>query len=129
MLYEDADALLCDMAEFYHIYDLRALPLKTTATLAAGLPARSRTKMRLTGCKADSTELLIAAAVDRLSLLVWSKTEDARQGVKKPKMLVEMLTGRGKESEKTASFGSPEEFMAAREEILKSAQKGGGAGG
>lgn len=36
------DALICDLAETYHIYDMRSLPLRTVATLSAGLREDSR---------------------------------------------------------------------------------------
>lgn len=49
MLSADRDALICDMAETYHIYDVRALPVKMLATLACGLRDDSRIKLKITG--------------------------------------------------------------------------------
>jgi hypothetical protein len=49
MLSTDRDALICDMAETYHVYDMRALPTKTVATLACGLREDSRIKLKMAG--------------------------------------------------------------------------------
>lgn len=37
MIATDEDALICDLAETYHVFDYRGLPLKTAAALASGL--------------------------------------------------------------------------------------------
>ena len=37
MLKVDKDAVICDFAETYHIYNIWELPLKNVATLACGL--------------------------------------------------------------------------------------------
>lgn len=42
MIATDQDALICDMAETYGIFDLQALPVATLATLAVGLRENSR---------------------------------------------------------------------------------------
>lgn len=49
MLSTDRDALMCDMAETYHVYDMRALPVKTVATLACGLREDARIKLKMAG--------------------------------------------------------------------------------
>jgi hypothetical protein len=65
----DREALICDMAETYHIYDLRALPLRTVATLAVGLRENSRIKTKINGYKLPIDYVFSAMIVDRLSLL------------------------------------------------------------
>lgn len=47
MISLDRDALLCDLAETYHIYSLRGLPARTLATLVSGLRADARIIARL----------------------------------------------------------------------------------
>ena len=49
MLNLDKDALLCDLAETYHIYDYKSLPCKMVATFSCGLRADSRIKMKIAG--------------------------------------------------------------------------------
>ena len=61
MLKTDEDALICDLAETYHIYDWQSYPLGLIATLAAGLRDDSRIKMRLAGCRVRPLFFLSAA--------------------------------------------------------------------
>lgn len=44
MVAEDEDALICDLAETYQIYDYRSLPLQKVAVFCAGLRENSRIK-------------------------------------------------------------------------------------
>lgn len=67
MIRDDEDALICDLAETYHIYDYRSLPLRLVATLAAGLRENSRVKT--TGAKASTTNTLLAMIADHLMAL------------------------------------------------------------
>lgn len=120
MIAKDESALICDFAETYHIFDYKALPLRTAATLAAGLHENSRIKMTMTGQTVHRDTLLLAAVVDRLSLLVWAKTKDAERGTNKPKSILGMLTQQeetGKENYET--FETAEEFEAARKQIIQ----------
>lgn len=86
------------------------------ATLAAGLREESRSAMSLSGMRVLPRDLLMAAAVDRLSLLVWSKTKDAKKGRKKPKSIVEALTK--EEKKEVIVFDSAESFEEARKRII-----------
>jgi len=100
----------------YHIYDYTQLPVKLLATLAAGLREDSRSAMSVSGMRVSPKDLLMAAAVDRLSLLVWSKTKDAEKGRKRPKSIVEALTK--EEKKEIMTFASAEEFEEARRKII-----------
>lgn len=123
MLKCDEDALICDLAETYKIYDYKSLPLKLVATFSIGLRENSRIKTKLRNEKVPYETLLQAMMVDRLSLLVWSKTKDAQSGSNRPPMLADTLLGTDEQVEnETLSFSSVEEFEKARNEIL---QKGG----
>lgn len=95
MVAADADALACDLAETYGILDPRALPVDRLAVLAVGLREDSRIKMRLAGARADLDTLLLAAAADRLSWLVWAKTKDAEKGVNRPTSILAAILGEG----------------------------------
>lgn len=119
MFSADRDALLCDMAETYGIYDFRALPVSTLATLAVGLRDDSRIKMHMRGAKVSRIEILLAAAVDRLSMLWWAKTEDAQHNVNRPKSMLSILVGEPEkqESNNVESFESGNEFESAWERI------------
>ncbi len=117
MIREDRDALICDLAETYGIYDFKALPVSTLAALSVGLRDNSRIKMRLTGQKISQTEALLAAAVDRLSLLLWIQTESAKTGANRPASVLDELLGHRQEESDMVVFESPEEFEAAWERI------------
>lgn len=116
MLAADKDALICDLAETYHIYDYRGLPVNTLAALACGLEPGSRSKRRLAGTDVNPDTLLLAVIADRLGLLVWAKTEDGRAGRNRPRSLAEALLGRREEGP-AASYASGAEFEAARRRI------------
>ena len=114
MLAADRDALLCDLAETYCIYDMRAVPVSTLATLAAGLRENSRIKTSLSGGRPPRSELLLAAAVDRLSMLVWSMSEDAKRGANRPKSVLAALMGEEDDSSSNvAAFDTADDFEAA----------------
>lgn len=118
MISEDRDALLCDFAETYGIYDLRALPVSTLATLAVGLRDDSRIKMKMHGTRISRIETLLAAAVDRLSMLWWAKTEDARNNVNRPKSMLSILVGEPEKQESNVeAFESGDDFESAWERI------------
>ena len=112
MISEDCDALACDLAETYGIFDYRALPARLLATLAVGLRDDSRIKRRLSGEKASKTELLLAAMVDRLSLLLWMQTEDGRNSINRPKSILSVIRGEEKQDGQIAAFDSADSFEA-----------------
>lgn len=116
MISADEDALICDLAETYGIFDYRALPVRLLATLAAGLRETSRIKMRLAGVKHSKIELFLAGIVDRLSLLVWRQTQDGREGVNPPKSVLSSLLESPQENPVEA-FDTADEFEAAWQEI------------
>lgn len=112
MLRTDEDALVCDFAETYHVLDWRALPLRLAATLAAGLPETSRSRMRMAGARASTPLLMQAAMVDRLGLLVWMQTKDGQKNRRRPQSVVELLADTDKPGA-VQTFDSEEEFWAA----------------
>lgn len=69
------------------------------ATLTAGLPEDSRTMRAITGSRAGAREMLLAAAVDRLSLLVWFKTKDGVKGRRRPASILEKMTRKERREE------------------------------
>lgn len=125
MLETDEEALICDLAETYHIFNYKALPLKTVALLASGLRDDSRIKLKLSNQKASFETILLAAAVDRLSILLWGNTEDGQKNRNRPKMIVPQLTGEATKPE-LAMFSTLEEFEKGRKEILQQIQQKGG---
>ncbi|MBR7179464.1 MAG: hypothetical protein IKD27_08140 [Oscillospiraceae bacterium] len=117
MIATDRDALVCDLAETYGIFEMGALPVKLLATLASGLRADSRIRMKMAGSEVTQMELLTAAVVDRLSMLWWAKTEDGRNGINRPRSLVKVFTGQEQEKQPSSGFDTAEEFEAEWERM------------
>lgn len=119
MIATDEDALICDFAECYHIYDYRGLPVQYAAVLACGLRDDSRIKMAISSSVAKPDTLILAAILDRLSLLLWAKTEDGARGRNRPASLTEQLLGTGTRNDNVVSFASAEDFELARANIIE----------
>lgn len=111
MISLDRVALTCDLAETYGLLNWEAVPVATLAMLAVGLRENSRIKMRLSGRPTPTETLLLAAALDRLSTLVWFQTKDSQAGTNKPKSLVAVLLGDTQEvTRDVQSYETSEEF-------------------
>ena len=116
MIEFDEDALICDLAETYQIYDYRSLPVKLVATLSAGLREDSRIKMAAAELPAKQDTLLLATIADRVEAFRYGFTEDASKGKNRPTSLVDTLFGKEKENTSKSGivgFGSVEDFEAA----------------
>lgn len=118
MIATDEDALICDLAETYHLLGWRSVPVRLAATLACGLRDDSRIKMRMSGTRVSIDTMLRAVMADRLGFIAWSKTEDGQKGRKKPPSFVEMLTKEKEKEPDVVVFDSPDDFEAARQRIF-----------
>jgi len=114
MIAKGENALICDFAETYHIYDMWQLPVKTIAILAVGLRDDSRIKMLLAGSKFSAEIILLSAIADRLGVLVWQQTKDGAKGQNKPKSILEQLTAPEETEDEPEVFATVEEYEAAR---------------
>ena len=79
MIARNENALECDFAETYPIYDYRELQPKRAALFAAGLPIDSRIKRELSGQKHTVETILLSHIADSLQTLVWFKTKDGQR--------------------------------------------------
>lgn len=111
MIATDENALICDLAEIYRIYDYKSLPASRIATFSVGLRDNSRIKLKMNNTKHPLDTLLLAAIADRLSLLVWTKTTDGAQGVNRPSSIMAKLLGEVEEKN-VISFETPDAFDA-----------------
>ena len=118
MINADEDALICDFAETYHVFDYRSLSCKTAAALASGLRLDSRIKMKLSGRSYSNQELLLATIADRLGLLLWAQSEDGVKNVNRPKSIFDTLMG-VEDEEKVMSFDTLDEFKRRYEELTR----------
>lgn len=123
MVATDENALICDFAETYHIYDWRQLPARYAATLAAGLRPDARTVLKINGSAWPMDTLLLASIADSSRLLVWQRSQAAADGQAPPPSLFNILCSKAADKRSPAGFTSGEEFSAWREKMLN----GGGA--
>ena len=117
MIKKDEDSLICDLAETYQIYDYRQLPANLVAVFSVGLRENSRIRMSLSDEKLTIEQTMLAGLLDRLSILLWSKTRDGQKGINQPKSIIESVNEKPKE--KITSFDSGEDFMELRKRFVK----------
>ena len=116
MIHLDEDAVICDLAETYHVLKYRELSPKLVAVLCSGLSEDSRIKKKIAGRYLSLDELFLAALVDKVSLMLWQRTKDAERGINRPKSMVELFE-RPPEP-KYKGFDSIEDYERKRAEIL-----------
>lgn len=120
MIKTDESALICDLAETYHIYDYRSLPLRMVATFSVGLRNNSRIKMALAGIKYPLNTLLLAAILDGIDLDNWTKTENYRNGEGRPQTMVNALLGKETENQSDRElFATAEDFENERKRLME----------
>lgn len=125
MIKLDENALICDLAETYHILDYRQLPPTKVAVFACGLRDNSRIKMKISGQTVPFDTLLLAGVADRLSILVWSKTKDGQKGKNRPPMMVDALTKKQPKETDIIAFRSGEDFEETRNKLIGKINVGG----
>lgn len=119
MIKLDEDALICDLAETYQIYDYKQLPPMRVAVFSYGLRDNSRIKTKFSGQSVPMDTLLLAGVSDRLSSLVWFQTKDGQKGKNRPPSIVDMLTNKKKEIDKdVVTFRSGEDFTILRNRLI-----------
>ena len=118
MLVTDEDAVICDFAETYHIYDVYALPVRYLAQLAVGLRDDSRIKTKLSGLAVPLNLTLSAMIVDYLALLTWFQTEDGRKNRNRPASVAAAVLGTDKKENNIRGFDSGADFEAAYKKLL-----------
>jgi len=124
MLDLDEEALICDLAETYGIFDMESLPVQTVATLSIGLRGDSRIKLAAAGRKVGTTDALLATIADYLAMIFWTKTKDGQKGRNRPKSIREALENGNKKDNEIVGFESVEEFERAREALLEEVTHG-----
>lgn len=121
MISLDKDALICDLAETYGIYDMDALPVRTLAALASGLRENARIRLKAAGQKVSFDTCILAALFDRVGNLIYMLSDKSTDP---PKSVLDALIGSEPESQ-CRKFESGEDFEAERQRIIKRA---GGTG-
>ena len=109
MIRIDSDSLECDLAETYGILNMKEHPASRIALFSSGLRENSRIISKILNRNVSCEQALLAATVDRLSMLVWMNSEDCKNGINRPSSLLDKLLNIETESD-VVSFDSGEEF-------------------
>lgn len=110
MIALDEDALICDFAESYHIYNMYQLPVEYVATLAIGLRDNARIKLKAVGLETDLESLLLAHIADNTAITGWLLSENGRKGKDRPASFVNLLTSKIDVSKQPRQFTSGNAF-------------------
>ena len=118
MIAEDEDALVCDLAEVYHIYDYHSVPVRLLGTLCSGLGADSRIKMKMSGVKAPSDIIVLSLIADELMDIRWGLFINDKN--EKPDHITPRLYVSDEKDDKgTQSYDSVDSFKKAWERLSK----------
>lgn len=118
MMAADEDALICDFAEYYHIYDYQALDAKYAAILAGGLRDDSRSIEAICGMS-DSKTMLLAGILDAVRILAWQNTSDGHNGRNKPESVISIFSKKVTKKEGAVqAFDTPDDFHAMRRRLI-----------
>lgn len=115
MLNADEDAVFCDLAETYHLFDWSAVSVPTLARLASGLRDDSRIMLKLSGQRVPIERLLLAMVADNTAYSAWANTKAAHDNPESvPERIVPIMLGKHTVSNHKAvqSFRTAEEFEA-----------------
>lgn len=113
MIELDEDALICDLAETYQIFDYRSLPVQLAATLSAGLRDNSRIKLKAAGFPVGLDTVILATISDNLTIFRAGMDKRNRG---KPFLFTEAINGDNKR-QKVRGFKTVEAFEAALSRI------------
>ena len=123
MLATNEDALICDLAETYHIFNYRQYKPKFIATLAVGLRDDSRIKMIINRSKLKLDQYVSIAILDCLKMLVWLNTSDATIGENRPELILDRIFNNNTASQVEA-YSDPDDFEKARKAIIERSKHG-----
>lgn len=110
MIVTDEEALICDFAETYRIYDYKKLPLRKAAIFASGLRDNSRIKMKMSGANVPLETLIQASISDRVGLMAWMQSEDGRKNRNRPKSILDLISRNQTKKNEVETFETGENF-------------------
>ncbi len=110
MINIDKNALLCDLAETYHIYEYRSLPLHMVGIFACGLREDSRIMMKVMGVKVNTIQTLLALIADNTRLIAWLQSSDGEKGINRPKPLLAMMSEEKYSENNIETFENGQQF-------------------
>jgi len=111
--------MICDLAEYYHIYDYESVPPTTLVVLISGLDDRSRVMKKLMGVEVPIDTIMLGKIYDMLQAIGIG----LGGGKQKYKPITPSFLTKKKQI--TQGYSTPRELNAARENILKGIKKHG----
>lgn len=117
MIATDEDSLICDLAQYYHVFDYRSMTVELIATLSAGLPEDSRIMRKISKRNISKSELMLAAIYDDLNAYLYSMTSNAKHGINRPASIVDRWLNITEQKE-TMAFDSVNSYEKAKQRIL-----------
>ena len=114
------DELVCDLAEVYHVFDYKSLPVIFVATLTAGLREDARIWHRLNDDNPFFTDQrrLLVSIYDILQIIKWLQTTDGAEGVNFPESLYKKIYNI-ESPEEVRKFRSGDEFKREWEATVR----------
>ena len=119
MISIDEDALMCDLAEVYHIYDYKSLPVSLVATFSCGLRDESRIKMKISDTKVSMNTVLLTCILDKVNWIAWSKTEDGHRNANHPKSILSIILGQSDGDKDVLVFNDSDDYESVRNSFRK----------
>lgn len=113
----DEDALSCDLAQYYGIYNMKALPVCKVALFSCGLGDESRIKRKLSGYDCTTEQMLLAGILDAINLLVWQNSGSKR--ATRPRSMLDRLLKKNHNEDDVLSFDTAEAFERERRRLIK----------
>lgn len=117
MIHTDEDALICDLAETYHVFNYRELPVHLLATLSVGLDEDSRIKRKLRNVPSMPVYMVGAFIMDALNILIWQNSADGAKGRNRPESILARMMGDDQDKD-VLSFASGDDFNRYRKELI-----------
>lgn len=111
MINKDSDALECDLAQTYQIYEMKSLPMRKIAVFASGLGRDSRIIRKLSGTEYALETILLASISDGIQMMLWTRS---KEGTPKPEQLLPKLLGGSVDGNDNTESMTIEEFEAIR---------------
>ena len=113
------DEFICDLASEYGIIEYTTVKPLRLLSFLYGLPDDSRTKRSMVHGRLPLQTEIIAGIYDLTHTLVWFQTKNGSKGKNRPKSLLKQLLEAPEQDNEVETFSSGEEFMKAREKLLK----------
>lgn len=105
------DELICDLAEYYHIYDYKSLPVDKVAIFSVGLREDSRIYRKLLGMPSSRwDERLLALLLDSVNR-AFTSSDDY-------KSVYSILFGEEEHESEVITCSSGEEFNEMRRRLI-----------